>query len=93
MKSLLVEQGNAIVFCLLPANHSCKVNVSLQAMEKDKEMSFLPRFQVYRMFKQQLEMRLVLRKTLQEKPEILEVIVFAFSLLCHKYCKSHKQIN
>ena len=62
-------------------------------MEKDKEMSFLPRFQVYNMFKQQLEMRLVLRKTLQEKPEILEVTTFTFSLLCHKYYAFHKQIN
>ena len=53
-------------------------------MEKDEEMSFLARFQVYGLFKQQLEMRLVLKKTLLEKPEILEVIVFMLGLLCKK---------
>ena len=60
------------------------INISLQAMEKDEEMSFLARFQVYGLFKQQLEMRLVLKKTLLEKPEILEVIVFMHGLLCKK---------
>ena len=58
------------------------INISLQAMEKDEEMSFLARFQVYGLFKQQLEMRLLLKKTLLEKPEILEVIVFLYGLLC-----------
>ena len=61
-------------------------------MEKDEEMSFLARFQVYGLFKQQLEMRLVLKETLLEKPEILEVIVFLYGLLC-KTKSASKQIS
>ena len=48
-------------------------------MAKDEEMHFSGRFAAFEMMKRDLQQRLLLRKTLQEKPEILQVSPGSYS--------------